>query len=74
MQYSVELRAFIFRKKRYNTLRDFVQDPEYASILKEGIPKMKIETLKESKYKLETDLLNHQISDISNSLTNMDLL
>lgn len=57
--------SFIFRKKRYNTLRDFIQDPEYAQILREGIQKQKPDTLKESKYKLDAEFVTNEFSNLN---------
>lgn len=62
IQYNPELKRFVFRNKIYETLSDFVKDPEYSHILKQPIPKETSETIKESKYKLETDFLSISMS------------
>mmetsp|Transcript_12477 Transcript_12477/g.17283 ORF Transcript_12477/g.17283 Transcript_12477/m.17283 type:complete len:649 (+) Transcript_12477:94-2040(+) len=56
IRYVADLGCFMFRNKQYKVLRDFVDDPEYSQILKVGLEKTTIETIKESKYKNEMDL------------------
>lgn len=57
LRYHGEQGYFIFRNKRYSSLREFVQDPEYTPILRIPLSKQTIETVKESKYKSDSDFL-----------------
>jgi len=58
LRYDANIQSFIFRGKRYKTLHEFVVDPEYSRILKRGLLKTTVETIKESKYKDETQFLH----------------
>ncbi len=57
IRYDADQQAFLFRDKAYKTLRDFINDPEYSHILRYGLPKTTVETIKESNYRSATDLV-----------------
>lgn len=57
LRYIAEEGFFVFRNKKYRTLREFVTDSEYAHILRTPLTKTTVETIKESKYKTDTEFL-----------------
>jgi hypothetical protein len=57
LRYHSDIECFIFRNKRYRTLREFITDPEYSQILKHPLSKTTIETVKESNYRNDTEFL-----------------
>jgi len=59
LRYHADIECFMFRNKRYKTLRDFINDPEYSPILKYPLSKTTAETVKESNYRNETDFLRN---------------
>jgi len=46
-----------FVEKRYKSLYDFTLDPDYCKVLRVPIQKTTTETIKESKYADETELM-----------------
>jgi hypothetical protein len=57
VRYRSELQCFVFRNRPYKSLREFVQDPEYLSIFRFGLPNTSMD-IKPSKYSLDSDLPN----------------
>eukprot|EP01119_Soliformovum_irregulare_P003156 TRINITY_DN1347_c0_g1_i1.p1 TRINITY_DN1347_c0_g1~~TRINITY_DN1347_c0_g1_i1.p1 ORF type:complete len:581 (-),score=129.20 TRINITY_DN1347_c0_g1_i1:20-1762(-) len=50
LKYSAEAGRFLFHHKGYKTLREFTLDPDYKSILQRPLIKTTQETVKQSKY------------------------
>lgn len=57
LKYRPDLGCFIFRNKRYSTLKEFVADPEYNGILKKAVPKTMDMMNPESKYRCDAEFL-----------------
>jgi len=64
LKYRVDLGCFIFRNKPFQTLRDFVSDPDHAKILKIPLIKTSQEQLR-SKYRSDTDFLASSFENLS---------
>eukprot|EP01118_Nematostelium_gracile_P011439 TRINITY_DN4055_c0_g1_i1.p1 TRINITY_DN4055_c0_g1~~TRINITY_DN4055_c0_g1_i1.p1 ORF type:complete len:254 (+),score=50.32 TRINITY_DN4055_c0_g1_i1:382-1143(+) len=56
LKYRADLGAFYFRGRAYDTLRDFVSDPDHSNILKQPLMKTDDEQ-HEAKYRSDTDFL-----------------